>query len=252
MKFSTTIKLTLVVIGLLISPLIYSQNREVTEDSRIWFGYMTSTQINSRYSWWNDFHYVPEGFFVLRTGITRHLTNTAITAGYGHLWLPVSTANTVLQRHEYRPWAQIQFNLPVTHHFALLQRVRYDARFIQDIRNEQPVDEFTFTNRIRFLTSLKLTWGNPANEIIIPYVAVSNEVLLNFGESVTWNTFNQNRASLMVGLQKKNIQLQSGYMNMFIQTGDNRFTSYHTLVLWVFHKFKMTEKKMKRGEIIHN
>lgn len=251
-NFSTLITIWLLALSGAVT--LRAQQREVTDNNQVWLGYMTSTRLNDNYSIWNDFHYVPEGFLVLRTGLTRHYKHTAITAGYGHLWLPLSQANPALKRNEQRPWAQVQFNLPISERYSLLQRVRYDGRFRQDVKDGELTNGYSFTNRLRFLMSVKRTIGDTEGKKTIPYVTMSDEVLLNFGKDISWNTFDQNRISLMLGIQRGNIQVQSGYMNRFVQTGPARFTQNHMFVVWVFHKFKVETGKarVQRQEIMHN
>jgi hypothetical protein len=229
-------------------PLIATaQTKTISTNQQVWFGYMTSTKLNDSYSVWNDFHYVPEGFFVARTGLTHHAKNTNLTAGYAFLLLPQSTAEPKLKRQEHRPWAQVVFSFPLQRSFSLVHRLRYDARFKQNVVNNELMDGSTFTNRVRFLTALKKMIGSSGDRKWRPYVVFANEVLLNFGESVA-STFDQNRIQLSLGLQGKNIQFQVGYMNRFVQTDATRYIHNHTLLFWVTHKLTL-KGKHSRHEI---
>lgn len=229
-----------------------AQIRSVERNNQYWIGYMTSTMISERYSIWNDFHLVPEGFAVVRTGLTRHMPKTSVTAGYAYLWLPPGSGNVRLVRHEHRPWAQLQFNLPVAGPYSFIQRVRYDARFRQNVSNGEVLDGYAFNHRVRFLMSLKRTLGRTEGKTVIPYVALSNEVLLNFGREITNNTFDQNRLSLSLGVQTKKTQYQLGFMNRFVQSGPARFTTNNTVVLWVTQKFdiKKIVNKLSHPETV--
>ena len=74
---------------LLVFPVI-AQQKQVISQQQYWLGYMTSARLSEYYSWWNDVHFVEDGFIVARTGITRHLPNRIdVTAGYAHGWLGV-------------------------------------------------------------------------------------------------------------------------------------------------------------------
>jgi len=212
-----------------------AQLRTVTQNEQLWLGYMTSAKFNDRYSLWNDFHYVPEGFFVARTGLTFHAKEVNFTAGYAFLLLPESPIDLSLKRKEHRPWAQAVTSFPLPRSFSLVQRIRYDARFRQNLVSNELSDDYIFTNRIRFLTAIKKMIGEKSDRKFQPYVVVADEVLLNFGESVV-NTFDQNRIQLSVGLQGKNIQYQFGYMTRFVQTGPTRYVNNHTLLFWVTQK----------------
>ncbi len=225
----------------LLPVLLHAQTKSVQSNNQYWLGYMTSTKISDKYSVWNDFHLVPEGFGVVRTGLTRHFENTSVTGGYAFLWLTPGSGNRSLSRIEHRPWGQIQFNVPVSGKYSLTQRIRYDARFREKVDNGEVVDGFGFNHRVRFLVSVKRVLTNDETKTIKPYVSISNEVLLNFGQEVTYNTFDQNRISVAVGLQTPKTQYQLGFMNRFVQNGPSRYTANHTLVLWVTQKFDLTK-----------
>ena len=210
---------------------------------------MTSAMISQKYSIWNDIHFVPASFGIIRTGLTRHMNNASFTAGYAYAWLTPGGDNTSLVRNEQRPWCQLQFNLPVNPKINFVQRIRYEARFRENVSQGEIVDGYTFTNRVRFMMSLKRTLGNTAGKSTIPYVSVADEVLLNFGENA-YNTFDQNRISLSFGLQKKNIQYQVGFMNRFVQATADKYVLNHTLVFWVTQKFDL--RKSHPGRVSGN
>jgi hypothetical protein len=235
-------KLTVILFLLTLSGAAQSPARDVHHNTQYWLGYMTSTMISDRYSWWNDFHLVPEGFAVVRTGLTRHLDKTSVTGGYAYLWLPAGADKTALTRHEHRPWAQLQFNLPVSGPYSFVHRIRYDARFRENVAHGEIRDGYAFNHRVRFLVSVRRTLGKPEGRKMSPYVALADEVLLNFGKEITTNTFDQNRISLSFGVQGKKTQYQLGIMNRFVQAGPARYTSNHTLVLWITQRFDV--KKM--------
>ena len=229
-------------ISILLSANTFAQ-RSVTSQAQSWFGYMTSTELTKRYSWWNDTHFVPNGFFILRTGLTFTLKQASITAGYAHAWLPASSSNTDLIRNENRPWAQIQFTLPINTSLTFIQRTRYDARFIQNLSQGETIADYTFVNRIRFMGSLRNNFPALGNKNYKPFVALSDEVLFNFGENVSGNLFNQNRLYLTLGFQKDRIQYQIGYMNRLVLTGTDQYVQNHTLLIWVTQKFSLRKRE---------
>jgi Protein of unknown function (DUF2490) len=220
--------------------------RTVISQNQIWMGYMTTLQLNKRYSLWNDVHLVPKGFFLLRTGVVRDMKHVNITAGYAYGRLPASSDNTNLTRTEHRPWAQAQTSLALPKQFVLIPRLRYDARFRQDVLNGAPIDAYSFIHRVRLMVTLRKFLTTNETSIGKPFINLSEELLLNFGKNVTFNRFDQNRISLMIGTQHKTIQLQVGYMNRFVKTGTEQFTRNHTLVFWLTHRFGAKQAPMKK------
>ncbi|MFN5169194.1 MAG: DUF2490 domain-containing protein [Cyclobacteriaceae bacterium] len=211
--------------------------KQVVTQNQIWFGYMTSTRLSTRYAWWNDTHLVPSGFFVLRTGLTRNWENASLTAGYAFLLLPKSPQDLSLERKEHRPWAQLQGTFPLANGFSLTQRIRYDARFRQRVVGDEFLDEYSFVNRVRFMISIRKFIRVSDGSKWRPFVSLNNEILVNFGKEVTFNSFDQNRISLMLGVQRANLQWQVGYMSRFVQVLPQQFINNNTLVVWVTHRF---------------
>ncbi|MBS1507094.1 MAG: DUF2490 domain-containing protein [Bacteroidetes bacterium] len=222
--------------------LVFGQTKTVKNAQQVWFGYMTTTKLNNQYSLWNDFHYVPNGFFIARTGLTRNFTNGNFTAGYSFLLIPVNSSITTLKRVEHRPWAQAIFTVPLSKSVLFIQRSRYEARFRQNVKDTVVTDGYVFTNRVRFFICLKKTFMTNKETYFKPFVSVGDEVLINFGKNITYNTFDQNRIFFTVGVQRKNISYQIGYMNRFVQTGTTQYTLNHTILFWVTHNFSWQRK----------
>jgi hypothetical protein len=198
-------------------------------------GYMTSLKLNGAYSWWNDVHWVPGGFFLGRTGLTRLVRPWQFTAGYAYGRLPVSTITHGLPRTEHRPWAQAQAVMPLARSLVFVTRVRYDARFRQEVRQSELLKSYSLTHRLRWMVTCRKFLFADKNRDWKPFVALSNEVLLNVGPRAS--RFDQNRVLLMVGAQREGIQLQLGYMNRFVKTGVDRFVQNHMAVVWITHAF---------------
>lgn len=224
----------------------FAQTKAVNQQPQAWIGYMTSTKISKQFALWNDFHYVPKGFFAARTGISYFPTKTiSLTGGYAFLLLPLSSIDSRLKKDEHRPWAQAVFTAPLSTSISLSQRIRYDARFIENISSSDPEEPFLFQNRIRFMTTLKKTFGKVGEKIFTPYVSIADEVLLSFGKNITYNTFNQNRIMVGVGLMNPKIQYQIGYMNRFVKVGPTSFMQNHTLVVWITQRFSFEKESNK-------
>ena len=45
------------------------------QKSQLWFGFLTNTKINNQYTWWNDAHFIPQNFAILRSGLTYNFNN---------------------------------------------------------------------------------------------------------------------------------------------------------------------------------
>jgi len=221
--------------------------REVDQRGQVWAGIMTQTRVSDRASLWNDAHFVPDGFFIVRTGATAHLTdNLTMTGGYAYLGLPVAGGLTRdLKRTEHRPWGQIVYTSQAAPAVQILNRIRYDARYRRNVTEGALAPGYGLTHRVRFNLNIRvdiepLRFGDG----VTPYVAVGDEVLLNFGPEVVFNTLDQNRVIGMVGLRRRGIAGQIGYMNRLVQLPTaHRLVMNHTLVGWLFVNIDARKKE---------
>lgn len=230
---------------LLFSSFLLAQEKEISNNEQFWIGYMTSGKLSEKYSLWNDFHFVPDGFFVARTGLTRFFhKNLNLTAGYAYLNVPTFSETIKLNRNEHRPWMQMVANHKISDKLRMINRIRYDMRFRQDFANGELLDSFTFNHRLRMLISMRFPLVGKKIIGGTPFINISNEILVNFGKNVTNNYLDQNRLWLTLGLQLDGVSFQAGYMNRFVQLPQNdRFVRNHTLVVWITHHFDFRKKK---------
>jgi hypothetical protein len=234
-------------------PSLQAQEKQVVQSSQIWGGYISSIRISSKFSLWNDLHYVPESFFIMRHGLSVHLTDQ-ITATGGYAWLNTAVAaqDNRLRRFEHRPWLQVMINLPIGEKYQISHRIRYDYRIRQAMLEGLPQEgEYIAYHRLRLMTSLRRPLVGQRLGNRIPYLTVGNELLVNFGKAITFNHFDQNRFWLMAGIQFSPLTIQFGYMHRFVQGASGyEFAVYHTPVLWITHginsKGRAVEKMLHR------
>lgn len=222
-----------------------AQERDVIDQKQVWAGYMTSSRISEKYAIWNDFHYVPDGFFVARTGLTRRFfQNMNLTAGYAYLSLPVTSNEVKLNRNEHRPWAQVVVNHKVSNKLYMTNRLRYDMRFRQDFGEGELFDSFSFNHRVRMLIGVRIPLKGEEIKSGTPFLNVSNEILMNYGRNVSSpNYLDQNRFWVNFGWQFDNLSVQLGYMNRFVQPPNRtQMIRNHTLLLWVTQSFDFRKK----------
>ena len=232
----------------LLSPgYLAAQEKQVDTDSQVWTAAFGNIRFSDANSLFVDLHYVGHSFAVTRAGIVYHLSNDiAATAGFARLWLTVpGSGHDRLERHEHRPWAQVFVRSPLPGNFSMTHRLRYDLRFRERVANGEVRQGYNFNHRLRLqeTVQLNLPWLKLGK--VTPYVVLADEVLLNFGEEVVYNTFDQNRLSLMVGGQLRSIRLQTGYMNRFVQSAaaPGRYSNIHTLVIWLFYNLDIRRQE---------
>lgn len=222
--------------------LLVAQNRNVTEQQQYWAGYISTFAVSEKYSLVLDLHLVPDAFASIRGGLARQFSNGAVSAGYNFLFLNPGGGATHLNRHEHRPWAQLQYNSTISKRLSALQRFRYEARFRDKTQAGEVIDGYSFNHRIRYSSSFRFMLCKEQKKYN-PFLMAANEVMLNFGKAISYNTFDQNRISVMAGLHCGNIQYQLGVMNRYVQTGPQEYSLNHTLIFWVIHRFDLRNRR---------
>ncbi|WP_299821323.1 DUF2490 domain-containing protein [uncultured Pontibacter sp.] len=225
----------------------HAQQKDVVDEFAAWKGILLNTRLTQRNSIFTDLHHIGKSFVVIRAGLTQHLPyGVDVTAGYARVWLTVPGAkDDALKRNERRPWMQVAVPGKIGRDISLGTRVRYDLRFRQRVVAAELQPKYDLTQRIRLQETLRLNLPSLQTGQVLPYIVLSDEVLLNFGKYVTHNTFDQNRLSLMLGLQHKDLRLQTGYMHRFVQsaTVPNRYTSNHNAVVWLFYTLDLRKQE---------
>jgi Protein of unknown function (DUF2490) len=224
---------SLIFLFLIIS--IHSQTIN-NEKSQLWIGIITNTKINQKFSWWNDTHFVPQNFGIVRTGLTYNFNNrfkNNLTAGVAYaVFYPLE--NQTIYGKEWRPWLQGTMNLKDTY-FDYLLRLRYEARLRAVIIDNTFQNEFNFNNRIRLMLQARHFFGTSKNF----YWMISDEVLFNFGNTINNKIrLDQNRISGGIGYKYHQTTFQLDYMNQMILSNKIKtYTMNHNLQLLIFHNF---------------
>ncbi len=220
---------------------IYAQRLPISQqEQQLWFGYITDLKFDDKWSIWNDSHWVPNSFFILRTGLTRQWKEQRIrtTVGYGHLWAYPPRGNVTF-RPEHRLWGQTTWTHGERKPWGYLHRLRYEARFRGTIVDDFLLNEFNFNYRFRYLFQMRYFLTKPQENKLDWFLTASDEVLLNMGSEIR-NHFrlDQNRISAGAGFQYQNITVQLAYVNQLIESNiDYNFRMNHNLQLLIFHNF---------------
>jgi len=113
-----------------------------------------------------------------------------------------------------------------------VQRFRLEQRWIGVVL-PQPgggwaVDDWRYENRFRYMLRTTIPFKKQSPW----YVAVWDEVFINFGENVVLNQFDQNRAAVALGRKlSKTVNLEVGYMLQTIQRRGGRIWEQNNTVM---------------------
>lgn len=227
--------------------------KQTTEMEQTWLNYANQTRFSDRWGLWSDVSLRTKQDWVNdfsqiigRLGLTYYLSNqTKFTAGYAYVHHFPADAHPGVAQPEHRPWQQVQWhnNKP---NLRLMQWVRLEERFRRKIKSEEERAEgYNFNYRVRY--NLMLAWplSQRAFEPGTFSAVANNEVLLNFGKEIVYNTFDQNR--LFFGFfyhVNKHDQLQAGYMNLYQQLpAGSRYRTVHTARITYFHNLDLRRQQ---------
>ncbi|UJP63912.1 DUF2490 domain-containing protein [Mongoliitalea daihaiensis] len=222
--------------------------RDVSINTEVWYGLMTSGQLAKNWSLWIDSHHVPELFLIVRGGLTYHSNNQqwSATMGYAGLGLTTPFSAGDLIRNERRPWGQVVFRPPGKGNLSASFRYRHDMRFRQQFSSTELLDSYQLNHRLRFNASVRYNW----RDLISPHVNFSttlfNESLFTVGPALADNPF-EHRVFMLFSFQKKFVTVSPGYHIRVATPNPETLRINHGLFLWININYSL--KEFRRSKI---
>lgn len=242
-------KASLTIITFCVFTTLYAQTpaKEVHSREQAWIAYFNQTRLTKKFGLWLDVHYRQTDNFVerpfqllIRPAVTYYIKDhIRFNVGYAYInHFPARGLNT--SRPEHRPWQQIWWNQKFPG-VTMIQWLRLEQRYVHKIANDVLQDGYTFTNRFRYNIGFFVPLKGKEIVAKTPFAVVLNEVFINFGKNVTYNTFDQNRLFIGAGYQfTPHLNAHLGYMNLFQQeAAGNRYMITHSVRLFVYHNFDL-------------
>ena len=220
-----------------------SVEKQVHSREQLWLGAFNQTRFSQRWGLWLDVHYRSTGNFVdrpfqflFRPAVTYFIKDN-LRANFGYALVqhyPAKGFSTT--RAEHRPWQQIWWNQKYPG-ASMLQWIRLEQRFNEKIVADEKQDGYNYNFRVRYNLAFLLPLTGKEIKTGTPFAAIMNEVFLNFGSNITFNTFDQNRLFGGVGYQfNPHLSAHLGYLNVYQQeSSGNSYMMTHGLRLFLFH-----------------
>jgi hypothetical protein len=225
--------------------------KTVIHDVPSWTGVFASYRVNKNWGVVGDFLvnrnnlYSDPGFIWIKGGVGYWSSNSPyfFSAGFALLRNPRTDLDNATHTMEYRIDPQVVWWKPLGKG-TFLNRFRLDFRSRQNTENNELLDTRNMSYRFRFLNSytFPITKGEkPLSGVLL------NEVLIQFGNKIVYNTFDQLR--VFVGVQKKlsnEVSFDFGYFPIYSQTpAGNVYTLNHIVRLLIFTDF-VAKKNLPR------
>ena len=224
----------------------------INRQDQSWVSINTFARVSDHWGFVADYHerrnnfFKDPGFHFGRIGVTYwvndHLT---ITAGYANLLLAPATKGWKTFSDENRMYEQAQWVSKIGK-VSMLQRIRNEQRWVQKIANDKVTGDNKFTDRIRFLVYFTVpVFKKP----YYPSLALADELCIQFGKEVVYNTFDQNR--IFFGVKQKlskSLSFDLGYMFVLQQKTSGNVYDANRTFRWFFYYMPDFRKKPHTGK----
>ena len=227
---------------------VAAQTKTTSTHNQVWAAYFNQTRFSDRWGSWVDLHLRTKEDFatnfstsIIRIGLTYYAAeNTKLTAGYAYVSnYPAETRK--ITQPEHRPWQQVQWNTKYTR-LRTSQAIRLEERFRRKVVNGTTLgDGYLFNYRVRYNFLLNVPLSKNAFQPGSLAFVFNDEVHLNFGKEIVYNSFDQNRLFLGFSYQtNKTDNVQFGYMNFFQQQpAGNSYRYINALRVFYFHNLDL-------------
>jgi len=226
---------------------VAQEGKTINEQSQSWLSINSTVRLTRHWGFIADLHERRTNFLsdinfnFVRAGINYWVTdNLTLTTGYGHMWVAPSTAGWKTFANEDRIYQQCQLISKLSG-ITMLQRIRNEQRWQQKIVNDKATGDNKFTDRVRYLLSFTIPISKNR---WYPALALADEVSVQFGKEVVYNTFDQNKAFIGIKQQvTRSLSFDLGYMLVFQQKpSGNTYDKNHTF-RWFFYYMPDWKKK---------
>ncbi len=216
-----------------------SNEKTIIKHEQTWISVNGSLRFTEHWGMMTDIHIRREDYFkypffnFLRLGAIYWVSGKyPIAFGYAHNWLAPKPGLTTWQNENriFQQWSYSE-KREKTGRFT---RLRLEERWREAVVNDIKTGETWYSFRFRVLTSFEFDiFKNKA----LPKLIVSDEVMIQFGDQIVYNTFDQNR--FFIGVKyaiNKNTSLDCGYMNVFQQQANGyTYDMSHVIRLFFYY-----------------
>lgn len=236
---------------LLVSIIGRAQTEKIVDhQSLLWTRYCNQLTINSKWSIHTEFdnrifiNPVEENLYLIRIQ-GRYKINKDVDLGAGVSYFSVATQIPEVTNDFRIPEYRIQQDITWKKEygkFTLNQRFQVEERFIKNANKKEILPGNSYAWRFRYRLQGEYFCWEKENQYL--KAIVYDEIMINAGEDVVYNTFDQNRiyAALQYGVNK-NIALELGYLHSYQQRANGyEYFDRDIIRFTLFHKIKLKEK----------
>lgn len=211
------------VMALLVIPVVAHAQRQKVATNMVWIGHYSTIHLTDRFSVTSDLQ-IRTGDWVgqwsqqlIRSGVSYKLnSNLQVTVGGAWFRHAVSGGDNTGFRNEWRPWQEISYGLKRDKP-GLMQRLRLEQRFLQQIIGGHKTRKYAHTTRLRYRLEVQLPLKGTAVS-----TSLVNEFMVNPGYLGRENFLDQNRTFAGINVKvSPTTMLQAQYMKIFLWRTNN-------------------------------
>ncbi len=226
-----------------------TNNKQITPHNQTWLSANGSIRFSEHWGLMSDVHVRNEDFFkysvfyFIRAGAIYWISGKyPIALGYAHNWLAPKPGLTTWQNENrlFQQWSYSE-KREKTGRFT---RIRTEQRWRDAIVNDVYTGEKWYSFRFRVLSSFEFELFENKK---LPKLVISDEVMIQFGQEIVYNTFDQNRLFVGVKLRiDEDSSFDFGYMNVF-QQQSNGYSYDMSHVIRFFYYYTPDFRKSAEG-----
>ncbi len=206
----------LIILTFLLMPFAIKAQHTTVHTTILWTGYSNTIQFNKKWSLKNDAQVRTKDWankwllYAIRTGVGYNI-NEHFSAALGITLFENAQykESDFFFRNEWRPWQEISSQHTIKK-INLLQRLRTEQRFLQQVVNNRKANVYQYIFRLRY----RFECQYPLTETV--KLIAGNEILVNPGYLNNSLFFDQNRTFAGVNFKlSKTTNLQGQYTKIF-------------------------------------
>lgn len=229
--------------------------KSVLQQQQLWYACYNTLVFNKQWQLLTDVqerHFInptQQHQFLMRTHLHYRTPNGWSIGAGGSLFIvgnaiPRNGKNLMVP--ELRP--HIEFNHKTQSGLlGISHRYRFEARFFHNTTGSELAEGYTFGNfRARYRLGVEWPVKFASNTGLPLKLKLADEVHLNFGGNITYNTFDQNRIYLGLACDflPDVLTLETGYLNWFQQrAAGNTYFMRHIFYVSVQQKIDLSAQK---------
>ena len=248
---------TLLFVSTLLALPTQAQTKQVQSFNQTWYAYNNNTRLTNKWGIWFDIqNKTKENYFKNfdvkenTLGAIYYINDrTKLTSAFTYIQSYPNQSAPQFSVPEYRPWQMIQWRTN-SGPFRFSHWIRLEERFKRKTINNLALTEgYDFSYRLRYNIFAQLPITKTKYDKGAISLLGSNEIYLNYGKSIVYNTFDQNRIFLgFFYYFNKHDYLQVGYTNAYQQlSAGNKYKSIDAIKLTFFNNldFRKTQSSKK-------